>query len=93
MKTTLIALFFTTLTLIVFSGCVAEKEQTPVQPKEDKFRTITAENNRVGERTVSCVNCTAKFKLSHAIHKMSLKGDAVVDCPVCHQDYLKKVKK
>ena len=92
MKTTLIALFVTTLTLLNFSGCASEKEPTSVEPQEDKFRTINAANNRVGEQTVSCINCTAKFKLSHAIHKMSMKGDAVVDCPVCHKDYLKKSK-
>jgi len=95
MKTTLIALLFTTLTLITFAGCAAEKsEQNPVKVEGNKFRTLTADNEqRVGSQTVVCHNCTAKFKLSPKIQKMSMKGDAVVDCPICHHNYLKKAKK
>jgi len=94
MKTTLIALLFTTLTLVTFAGCAAEKsEQNPVKVEGNKFRTLDAANQRVGSQTVVCHNCTAKFKLSNKIHKMSMKGDAVVDCPVCHHNYLEKAKK
>jgi DNA-directed RNA polymerase subunit RPC12/RpoP len=95
MKTTLIALLFTTLTLITFAGCAAEKsEQNPVKVEENKFRTLTTDNNqRVGSQTVVCHNCSAEFKLSPKIQKMSMKGDAVVDCPICHHNYLKKAKK
>jgi len=94
MKTTLIALLFTTLILITFSGCAAEKsEQNPVKVEGNKFRTLNANNQRTGSQTVVCHNCSAQFKLSPEIQKMSMKGDAVVDCPVCHHNYLKKAKK
>ena len=95
MKTTLITLLFTTLTLITFAGCAAEKsEKAPAKVEGTKFRTINANNNqRVGSQTVVCHNCSAKFKLSNKIHNMSMKGDAVVDCPVCHHNYLEKAKK
>ena len=96
MKKTLFALLFTTLTLITFTACAAEKEQPKIEgDNENRFRTINATNRtgRVAEQTVVCHNCTAKFKLSNKIHKMSMKGDAVVTCPVCHHNYLKKAKK
>ena len=94
MKTTLIAILFTTLTLINFAGCAAEKsEQTPVKVEGNQFRTLDANNQRVGSQTVVCHNCSAQFKLSQKIQKMSMKGDAVVDCPICHHNYLKKAKK
>lgn len=100
MKTTLFALLVTTLTLVTFTACTAEKEPTPKVETENsnRFRTINATNNTtpansVGGRTVVCHNCTAQFKLSEQIHKMSMKGNAVVDCPVCHHNYLKKSKK
>jgi DNA-directed RNA polymerase subunit RPC12/RpoP len=95
MKTTLIALLFTTLMLITFTGCAAEKSQeTPIKVEGNKFRTLDADNNQpVGSQTVVCHNCSAQFKLSNKIHKMSMKGNAVVDCPVCHHNYLEKAKK
>ena len=95
MKTTLIAFLFTTLTLITFAGCAAEKsEHPPVKVEGNKFRTINADNNqRTNTQTVVCHNCSAQFKLSNKIHKMSMKGDAVVDCPICHHNYLEKAKK
>jgi len=99
MKTTLIALLVSTLALITFTACTAEKQQqNPVQVEDNsnRFRTINANNSsnsRVGSQTVVCHNCRAQFKLSQKIQKMSLKGDAIVDCPVCHHNYLKKAKK
>ena len=93
MKTTLIALLFTTLTIVNFSGCVAEKsKKTPVQVDGNKFRTINANNQEVGSETVVCHNCSAQFKLSKKIQRMSMKGEAVVTCPICHHNYLEKAK-
>ncbi len=94
MKTTLIALLVGTFTLIMFTACAAEKQQSPVQVENNsnRFRTINA-TNRVGSQTVICHNCSAQFKLSQKIQKMSMKGDAIVTCPVCHHNYLKKAKK
>ena len=93
MKTTLIALLLSLLALLI-TACSPEKQQVPVQVENDsnRFRTINA-NNRVGSQTVICHNCRAEFKLSQQIQKMSMKGDAIVDCPVCHHNYLKKEKK
>jgi DNA-directed RNA polymerase subunit RPC12/RpoP len=99
MKTTLFALLLTTLTLITFTACASEKPETPKVEVDNsnRFRTINATNttptNQVDGRTVVCHNCTAQFKLSNKIHKMSMKGDAVIDCPVCHHNYLKKAQK
>jgi len=93
MKTTLIALLFTTLTLITFSACAAEKSKAnPAKVEGNKFRTLNANNQRVGSQTVVCHNCSAQFKLSPKIQKMSMKGNAVVDCPICHHNYLEKKK-
>ena len=54
----------------------------------NRFRVTQPE--QVGNVEVVCRNCHAHFKLSHKIKKMSMKGDAVIDCPVCHHDYLGK---
>jgi hypothetical protein len=57
----------------------------------NQFRTISSlDNNQVGRVEVICHNCQAHFKLSQQIQKMSLDGDAIVDCPVCHKNYLGK---
>jgi len=56
----------------------------------NRFRVTRPE--RVGRVEVICHNCRAHFKLSQQIYKMSMKGDAIIDCPVCHQDYLGKHK-
>ena len=97
MKTTLIALLVSLFALIIFTACASEKQQqSPVQVEDNsnRFRTINAGNSsQVGSQTVVCHNCTAQFKLSQKIQKMSMKGDAIVDCPVCHHNYLKKAKK
>ena len=94
MKTPLIALLVSTLALIMFTACSPEKQQSPVQVENNsnRFRTINA-TNRVGSQTVVCHNCTAQFKLSQKIQKMSMKGDVIVTCPVCHHNYLEKAKK
>jgi DNA-directed RNA polymerase subunit RPC12/RpoP len=99
MKTTLLALLITTLAFIMFTACASEKQQqSPVQVEDssNRFRTINANNSsnnsRVGSQTVVCHNCRAQFKLSSQIQKMSMKGDAIVDCPVCHHNYLKKAE-
>ena len=96
MKKTLVTLIVSTLALIMFTACAAEKkqQQSPVQVEDNnRFRTINANNDRVGSQTVVCHNCTAQFKLSQKIQKMSMKGDAIVNCPVCHHNYLEKAKK
>ena len=94
MKTSLFALLVISLTLSTFTACQSSKKKPNVE-NENRFRTINATqttNNRVGSRTVVCHNCTVKFKLSNKIHKMSMKGDAIVPCPVCHHNYLTKAK-
>jgi len=97
MKTILFTLLFTMLTLITFTACATEKVEPKIEVENsNRFRTITTTNTasqRVGSQTVVCHNCTAKFKLSDKIQKMSMKGDAVVDCPICHHNYLKKATK
>ena len=99
MKTTLIALLVTTFSLITFTACASDKQVEPpvqVEGNSNRFRTINANNsnnNQVGSQTVVCHNCTAQFKLSQKIQKMSMKGDAIVTCPVCHHNYLEKAKK
>ena len=54
----------------------------------NRFRVTQPE--RVGSVEVICHNCRAHFKLSQQIQKMSMKDDAIIDCPVCHKDYLGK---
>jgi DNA-directed RNA polymerase subunit RPC12/RpoP len=99
MKTTLIALLLSILALLITACSPEKQQQIPVQVEDNsnRFRTINANNNsttnRVGSQTVVCHNCRAEFKLSQQIQKMSMKGDAIVDCPVCHHNYLKKEKK
>ena len=97
MKTILFTLLFTMLTLITFTACATEKAEPKTEVENsNRFRTVTTTNTtsqRVGSQTVVCHNCTAEFKLSDKIQKMSMKGDAVVDCPVCHHNYLKKSTK
>jgi predicted nucleic acid-binding Zn-ribbon protein len=66
---------------------------TPAIPSSDvnQFGTISSlDNSSVGGVEVICHNCQAHFKLSQQIQKMSLDGDAIVDCPVCHKNYLGK---
>jgi len=95
MKTTLRTLLIGIPTLILLSACASQSpEQTPVKVEDDsnRFRTITTQNDRTGNQTVVCHNCRAKFKLSKKILNMSMKGNAVVPCPVCHHNYLKKAK-
>ena len=99
MKMTLIALLITTFSLIMFTACTADKQVDPpvqVEDNSNRFRTINANNSSddiVGSQTVVCHNCRAEFKLSKRIQKMSMKGDAIVPCPVCHHNYLEKEKK
>jgi Zn finger protein HypA/HybF involved in hydrogenase expression len=86
-----------TLLLSTFSGCVKKSEATTVTEvtpaDNNRFQTInTRETTRAGSVEVVCHNCRATFKLSPTIQKMSMKGDAIVDCPVCHQNYLKGKK-
>jgi len=96
MKATTRTLLLSTLALVMLSACTPEKQQQApikVEGNSNQFRTITTTNDRVGSQTVVCHNCTAQFKLSQKIQKMSMKGDAIVTCPVCHHNYLKKAKK
>ena len=98
MKTTLIALLLSILGLFITACSPEKQQQTPVKVENNsnRFRTINANNsnnNRIGSQTVICHNCSAQFKLSPKIQKMSMKGDAIVTCPVCHHNYLKKEKK
>ena len=57
-------------------------------PDTNRFRVTLPE--QVGNVEVVCHNCRARFKLSQQIQKMSMKGDAIINCPVCHKDYLGK---
>jgi len=94
MKSTTPILLLSTLALLMLSACTPEKQQTPIKVEDNsnRFRTITTTNDRVGSQTVVCHNCRAEFKLSQKIQKMSMKGDAIVPCPVCHHNYLEKAK-
>ena len=57
-------------------------------PDTNRFRVTLPE--QVGDVEVVCHNCRAHFKLSQKIQKMSMKGDAIINCPICHKDYLGK---
>jgi len=46
------------------------------------------DNNREDE--VICQNCRAHFKLKRKLRKLAMKGNAIIDCPVCHHNYLRK---
>ena len=91
-----------TLLLILTVGCtektiITNATDTTVVPANqistadaNRFRVTHPE--QVGRVEVICHNCRAQFKLSQQIKKMSMKGDAIIDCPVCHKDYLGKDK-
>lgn len=83
------------ISLLLLSSCASqETEPTPIKVQENNgFRTINTQNDRVGNQTVVCHNCQAQFKLSQKIQKISMKGDAIVECPICHHNYLEKSKK
>ena len=99
MKKTLGRLTLSTLLLLTV-GCTKQpkKVATSTPPAEqpinisanddNKFRHLSTQE--VGDVEVICHNCQAHFKLSHKIQKMSMKGDAIVTCPVCHRNYLGK---
>jgi len=42
------------------------------------------------EDTVICQNCRAHFKLKRKWRKLAMKGNAQIECPVCHHNYLQK---
>ena len=96
MKKTLKIIILSALALSIFNGCTTKEAKpniatTPIPTNVNTFETMSStevpsNTNRVD---VICHNCRADFKLSQRIHGMSMKGDAIVDCPVCHQDYLK----
>lgn len=100
MNKTLGRLITVTLFLLLTVGCTKSTQittaTTPTQQNTqavsandaNQFSTISSQ--RTGSVEVVCHNCQAHFKLSQQIHKMSMKGDAIVDCPVCHKDYLGK---
>lgn len=89
----LVSLLFATVTFINFIGCASEKaKENPIKVEGNKFRTLNANNRGGSSERVVCHNCSAEFKLSPKIQKMSMKGDAVVECPVCHHNYLEKSK-
>jgi len=93
MKIVLRIFVLMTLGLISFSGCVAEKkEPSKVESSPSPFRTLNASQSETSDetRTVVCHNCTAQFKISNKIQKMSKSGHAVIDCPICHHNYLEK---
>jgi len=95
LRTLLTATLFLTLTV----GCTEKtitttSATTHTAPVENQISTADANRfrvtqpERVGSVEVICHNCRAQFKLSQQIYKMSMKGDAIIDCPVCHQNYL-----
>lgn len=90
------SLLVSTLSLLLLASCASqEPTNTPVKVEENsnRFRTINAQTDRVGSQTVICHNCQAQFKLSKKMLKMSMKGNAIITCPICHHNYLKKEKK
>jgi len=91
MKNTTLAMF--AILALMFSGCSAEKEKTLIKNNNHEFRTTAVTQTRTGDREVVCHNCRAQFKLSQQMLKMSMKGDAIIPCPVCKHDYLHKAKK
>jgi len=102
MNKTLGTVITATLLLILTVGCTGNTittnaTDTTVAPATqistadaNRFRVTHPE--QVGRVEVVCHNCRAQFKLSQQIKKMSMKGDAIIDCPVCHKDYLGKDK-
>ncbi len=71
---------------------VATTDSTPVNQistaDENRFRVTLPE--QVGNVEVVCHNCQARFKLTQQLQKMSMKGDAIIPCPICHKNYLGK---
>jgi len=90
MKNTMLAMF--TLLALMFLGCSAEKEKALIKNNNHEFRTTSVTRTQTGEREVVCHNCRAQFKLSQQMLKMSMKGDAIIPCPVCKHNYLHKEK-
>ena len=101
MNKTLGKLTTATLFLLLTVGCTKQAEKTATAPvptqqttqvtanDDHKFRHLNTQRT-AGEVEVVCHNCQAHFKLSQKIQKMSMKGNAVVTCPICHKNYLAK---
>lgn len=90
-------LVVSTLPLLLLISCASQEPSTTtpvkVEDNSNRFRTINTQTDRVGTETVICHNCQAQFKLSKKILKISMKGNTIITCPICHQNYLKKEKK
>jgi len=101
MNKTIKVLTLATLLIATFNGCTETKtiattaptsQPMPVVSNHNVKQFSTINSQETGDIEVVCHNCQAHFKLSQQIQKMSMKGDAIVDCPVCHKDYLGKHK-
>jgi hypothetical protein len=84
MKKVLSLLLLSALSLFILNSCTSDKS-TQVTPKGfENTRSIRTANSS----TVICHNCRAKFKLSTRIQKLVGTGNAEVECPVCHRNYI-----
>lgn len=104
LETLIIAALFLTLTVtgcnkkIITTNTQAPTQEAATTHSAPVNQISTADENRfrvtlpeqVGNVEVVCHNCQAHFKLTQQLQKMSMKGDAIIPCPVCHKNYLGK---
>ncbi|MCK4440877.1 MAG: hypothetical protein KAU90_02650 [Sulfurovaceae bacterium] len=83
----------TILVLFLFScqkeGAVPKNIASSNQYQNRQFGQIRHNDDNI-EDEVICQNCRAHFKLKRKWRKLAMKGNAEIDCPVCHHNYLKK---
>lgn len=85
MKKFLSLLLISTLSLSFINGCASDKNTTASTTNYENIRAVRTAS---GGTTVTCHNCRAKFKLSARIQKLVNAGNAEVECPVCHKNYI-----
>jgi len=81
------------LSLALLIGCNSNKPKATIN--NDAYQQVNNTHQfpqtRRNPNEVVCVNCRSKFKLSAAHYKQK-DGHKYIECPICHNDYLKKDK-
>jgi len=88
-----LGLTLATILSLAIVGC--QKEAVPKniassnQYPNRQFGHVRQNNDNIEDEVV-CQNCMAHFKLKRKWRKLAMKGNAMIDCPVCHHNYLRK---
>jgi len=84
-------LIIATILVLSLFGCKKEAMPKNVASSSNPFPNGQFRHNDDNiEDEVVCQNCGARFKLKRKWRKLAMKGDAEINCHVCHHNYLKK---